>query len=233
MVAAQKQGRYCAGLWWEEIRYSLCWTTGNHSSSRPNSYIAPSWSWASIMGSVIFPDTGNSIYFEAPQALDSVSIRDYQAIQRGSNQFGEIECAWLELEARLSPLFKVAFEGKRKYRNSNQREYFSFDSRSGEEFLEVVFDVIEDPVDDCYALFMMYASKKPERESWPMAHKSEGMQLSGLILRPVLDQEKAFSQYNLPKRFSLYQRVGFFTLVTRQAKEKVLEMVPVTNIVLI
>ncbi|KAG4428236.1 hypothetical protein IFR05_016281 [Cadophora sp. M221] len=51
LVAAQKKGKYCAGLWWEDIGYSICWKTGHYSSLRPALYIAPSWSWASIIGS--------------------------------------------------------------------------------------------------------------------------------------------------------------------------------------
>lgn len=127
-VAAQKRGRYCAGLWWKDIGYSICWTTLNSLSSRPDFYIAPSWSWASIIGPITFPDIGHAFFFPAPQTMGSVIFHDYQAIHRRSNPYGEIECAWLELEAPLAPLAKVTDKKlTERYRHPNRRrnEYFS------------------------------------------------------------------------------------------------------------
>ncbi|KAF4631563.1 hypothetical protein G7Y89_g6562 [Cudoniella acicularis] len=231
MVAAQKNERYCAGLWWEDIGYSICWTTDNDSSFRPDFYIAPSWSWESVMGSAIFPPTGHSRSFLAPQPLDSVAFHDYQAILRRSNQYGEIECAWLELEAPLAPLFKATNEGKGNYQGVNRREYFSIVNTISEELLEVEFDFREEPVNDLSALFMMHVTGRTESRRNIVKHRTHGVRLSGLILRPAHNQEKTSGQYKLPKGVGLYQRVGFFYLATSGAKEKVLEMAPITKVV--
>jgi hypothetical protein len=41
--------RYIAGLWEEDLRTGLCWST-RFGNTRPTVYRAPSWSWASIDG---------------------------------------------------------------------------------------------------------------------------------------------------------------------------------------
>jgi hypothetical protein len=61
---------------------------------------------------------------------------------------------------------------------------------------------------------------------------SDKAQLSGLILRPAVDQERIRDKYKVPKGLGFYQRVGWFCLDTRQAKE-ILEMAPVTRMVLL
>ena len=49
--------KYVAGLWQEELPLALCWRTSETSPAhRPDVYIAPSWSWASIDGNVSFSD---------------------------------------------------------------------------------------------------------------------------------------------------------------------------------
>ncbi|PMD42971.1 HET-domain-containing protein [Hyaloscypha variabilis F] len=236
LVAAQKKGRYCAGLWWEDIGYSICWTPGLHRS-RPDLYIAPSWSWASIIGPVTFPDVGYAAFFPTPETLDAVVFRDYKAIHRGSNQYGEIECAWLELEAPLAPIAKVKdekLEERDQHPHWRECEYFSILDTKNEEVLRVEFDFKEEEVDELFALFLMCAVDRDTGRHAPAERlRSSAVELSGLVLRPTLDPGKIQGQYSLPKGFGLYQRVGFFKVVTRQAKQKFLEMAPVTNIALL
>ncbi|KAF2269970.1 HET-domain-containing protein [Lojkania enalia] len=43
--------RYLAGLWEERLQEGLCWCV--YSGSRPASYRAPSWSWASLDGKIV------------------------------------------------------------------------------------------------------------------------------------------------------------------------------------
>jgi hypothetical protein len=242
MVAAQKNGRYCAGLWWEDISYSICWHKRRHYSSfewfRPDCYIAPSWSWASVNGPATFPDIGESYKFPGPKPLNSVAFYDCQIILRGSNPYGEIECAWLELGAPLAPLSKVTDKqamGKheRNLRGRDQCENFSIVDRVSEELLSAVFDDVKDkPVIHLFALFMMHAKDLVHGSDSQLRLSSDKVQLSGLILRPAVDQERVRDKYKVPKGLGFYQRVGFFYLETRQAEE-VLEMAPVTQMVLL
>ncbi|KAK1705344.1 heterokaryon incompatibility protein-domain-containing protein [Colletotrichum lupini] len=64
-------GRYLAGLWHKQLERSLLWRQGGaldiflpkSQKSRPEKWVAPSWSWASVQGSVdfAFAQTGESL----------------------------------------------------------------------------------------------------------------------------------------------------------------------------
>ena len=44
-------GRYLAGLWEKNLAHQLCWSI-SHINRKPETYIAPSWSWISIHGPI-------------------------------------------------------------------------------------------------------------------------------------------------------------------------------------
>jgi hypothetical protein len=241
IVAARKKGRYCAGSWWEDIGYSICWKA-DIDSLRPDCYIAPSWSWASIIGPVTFPGNGHIIFYPAPKMLNAVVFHDYQAIHQASNPYGEIEFAWLLLEAPLAPLAPLSKVMDKKVKKRSQHPFqpgkryvaISILNMRSEEVFLINFDVEEEEeVDDLSALFLMSALDiDPLSDEQETLRSSDG-QISGLVLRPTLVSGKSRGQYILPKAFGLYQRVGFFTVVTHQAKENFLEMAPITKLVLL
>lgn len=52
-------GRYCAGLWEISLPVALCWYTNQARSKeatnvRPSQYVAPTWSWGSVQGTLYF-----------------------------------------------------------------------------------------------------------------------------------------------------------------------------------
>jgi hypothetical protein len=52
-------GEYSAGLWVEEVPMTLCWfsrppTEGVTDNERTSTYVAPTWSWASVQGPLCF-----------------------------------------------------------------------------------------------------------------------------------------------------------------------------------
>jgi hypothetical protein len=52
-------GEYFAGLWVEEVPMTLCWFSrplaeGVTDNERPSTYVAPTWSWASVQGPLCF-----------------------------------------------------------------------------------------------------------------------------------------------------------------------------------
>jgi hypothetical protein len=53
-LQAQNKDDYLAGMWRKDLESQLCWRADYHSLSRPKVYLAPSWSWASILGHVFF-----------------------------------------------------------------------------------------------------------------------------------------------------------------------------------
>ncbi|KAG4432105.1 hypothetical protein IFR05_012404 [Cadophora sp. M221] len=55
-IASKTQVQYLAGLWGDEILIGLCWERGQHDKSlqHPPEYQAPSWSWASVDGTIAY-----------------------------------------------------------------------------------------------------------------------------------------------------------------------------------
>ena len=56
-VAKFQNGTYYAGLWWEDMASGMLWFRGIAELNMPSTYLAPSWSWASLNGpSLIYED---------------------------------------------------------------------------------------------------------------------------------------------------------------------------------
>lgn len=52
-------GAYCAGLWESSLPVALCWYTDQAwyteaTTARPSKYVAPTWSWGSVQGTLCF-----------------------------------------------------------------------------------------------------------------------------------------------------------------------------------
>jgi hypothetical protein len=76
-IANHNGGTYCAGIWWEDIVFGMCWALeGGPLSKRSDPYIAPSWSLASVSGPLRF-DKAGSVDLEEIHILDSVVFHDY------------------------------------------------------------------------------------------------------------------------------------------------------------
>ena len=101
----QLHGEYCAGLWLDQSLSQLLWlsdaATGasfrafrrNRPSSRPPSYRAPSWSWASLDGSV-------SYHIANFQETDiCAELLSHSVTLSGEDAFGHISAAEITLRA--------------------------------------------------------------------------------------------------------------------------------------
>ncbi|CAN9368819.1 unnamed protein product [Alternaria alternata] len=87
-------GSYVAGLWQGQIPCSLSWFIefhGTPTGTYKREYCAPSWSWASINGSVIFRNQGNN-------ELEVVSA--------------DIELAGRDLYGKVSPSSSICVRGR-------------------------------------------------------------------------------------------------------------------------
>ncbi|TID27527.1 homodimeric type dihydroorotase [Venturia nashicola] len=84
---------YVAGLWRNNIVQGLCWLSIEASHSRPSTYRAPSWSWASIDGWIFICPIRR---FE-----DIVEVVDVQVQVKGENPYGEVSSGHIELRAPL------------------------------------------------------------------------------------------------------------------------------------
>jgi hypothetical protein len=96
----EQQDQYVAGMWKKDLVYRLCWWVPEHRISPPiTTYIAPSWSWASVDQPVaIYPvvsDLSNNIENRR------VWIIDIDIKLAGSDPFGMMLGATLTLGCRM------------------------------------------------------------------------------------------------------------------------------------
>jgi len=94
-------GDYCAGMWTYGLLYQLCWKSevyGAQKHTRSTSYLAPSWSWASIQGHV---DMGflSSLKYSSRDIFDA-RVVSVHCTQSGSDPYGQVTGGSLELETR-------------------------------------------------------------------------------------------------------------------------------------
>jgi hypothetical protein len=95
LTQAFSPGCYIAGLWEKDLHYQLAWESivDEADCSRPQEYLAPSFSWASRIGSVIFP------YARIIKGL--CAIVEAQATPKGADPFGRVKNGHLILRGKM------------------------------------------------------------------------------------------------------------------------------------
>ena len=125
-------GQYLAGLWSNHLPAALLWKvihraplarSCNDKTYRPMSYVAPSWSWASIYGEITYesqrlehvgerPEESTADYDFGDLALNSIHIQP-----KNADPFGEISNAFLVLRARIVSVDSIPETIKDEYNN--------------------------------------------------------------------------------------------------------------------
>lgn len=85
---------YCAGLWKNNLIQHLNWTT-NDDVTPAKKYQAPSWSWASVCGSVDYPNWNT---FDLSTCKFIARVIDVSIDLTSSNPFGEVNGGFAMLE---------------------------------------------------------------------------------------------------------------------------------------
>lgn len=103
---AKPEAKYLAGLWSDTLPQSLVWEARNRSE-RIRPYIAPSWSWASVTGPVIWP---------LQELLDTrdrtrLEIIDSNCLPAGPNKYGALKDARLMVKGILWPIRLLVADG--------------------------------------------------------------------------------------------------------------------------
>jgi hypothetical protein len=92
--------RYEAGLWRSRLHHHLLWAAIEPDySERSTDYIAPSWSWASIIGQTIMY---NSTRWE--DVISLIEIEDITVRPVGFSQFSQVTQGYLALKGSLAKL---------------------------------------------------------------------------------------------------------------------------------
>lgn len=80
-VQSGKGGKYLAGLWEHKLAHQLCWQIVN-THRRPDVCLAPSWSWLSVFGRVIY---SNRMDFTSTCSNIDVKIQEISCLSRDGN----------------------------------------------------------------------------------------------------------------------------------------------------
>jgi hypothetical protein len=116
--------RYLAGLWQQHILYQLLWyhgldgyATDTRRSAQPDSYRAPSWSWASLDGKVDidFPAPSPSILFDF-----HVTLMDVHVEQVTDDPFAQVKAGYVRL---CGPLLTLTIKRTTSSISSRCRAY--------------------------------------------------------------------------------------------------------------
>lgn len=97
-IRSAREEKYIAGLWWSHLLCDLLWY--NHLafpadpnlSTRPASYRAPSWSWASL-------DCKYLEWLDVEPEVMEARISGYKLLYRSSDPFGEVQGGYLDVDA--------------------------------------------------------------------------------------------------------------------------------------
>lgn len=133
---------YLAGHWRSTLLHSLIWQATGHPTV-PNTYRAPSWSWAAIDGSfgMFSPGMG----FDKGDWVSLATIHDaWTNLKNEENPFGEVTDGQLDISAPLERLFPFSSEDEegvewpKNYKGAKVRtQNAGVESR---EYIYVIFD---------------------------------------------------------------------------------------------
>ena len=130
--------KYLAGLWSDTIVSDLLWYRRDYSSSSlPEKWRAPTWSWAALNGPVKYIDTiGRVLPVRRTNTLETrtsgaaindihVQVLESFTQPAGANQFGEIVKAHLRLRGYLLPV-QLTRGASRGHGNRFEFRYFGW-----------------------------------------------------------------------------------------------------------
>ncbi|SPO06909.1 uncharacterized protein DNG_09603 [Cephalotrichum gorgonifer] len=100
LLGGEEADEYIAGLWRSQLPHSLCWETDNfHKTYRTAQYRAPSWSWASIEGSIQFVHKTHGA--GGPSTVALCDVVDVRLVLAGTDRTGALKGGYMRLRGRL------------------------------------------------------------------------------------------------------------------------------------
>ncbi|KAI1212505.1 HET-domain-containing protein [Annulohypoxylon truncatum] len=112
--------KYLAGMWSQDLPYALMWSL-NEFGRRPESYRAPSWSWAAVDGSSLMPFYGRTDL----EALVSVTSAR-TTLENDEDETGKVRGGMLTLTGFLATA-NIGLSAENTYeQESNRRRIIDF-----------------------------------------------------------------------------------------------------------
>jgi hypothetical protein len=240
-MAKSKGGRYCAGLWWEDMPACLLFVQNTESS--PSEYRAPSWSWAAVArnGSIGYWYSDHSQPMTV-RCLDQVTFLDYFCQTPRGSPYMQLEApAWLKIEAPIALIQHANDCGQRRHRDGEcifqfPKSYLfnpmgvgdGWGDRGTTRYPNICC-FFDRPVSTkgIYALLLAQVSiDYPERSAqWQEEGRWQLEHISGILVRQATplgsrDDGKPIASSNLSisvqipedRALDRYERVGFFEI---------------------
>ena len=102
-MQAYHAGIFEAGSSTEYLIQSLLWTSSSpEKDRRPSSYVAPSWSWASVLGRVSFPNDSSGFDGLKPNDYVARILKIESLPENALNPFGRVKSGLLKIEGWMS-----------------------------------------------------------------------------------------------------------------------------------
>jgi len=117
------ESRYLAGIWEDNLPASLCWVQEDYNDEAmplPKEYLAPSWSWVSVVRGVEFPVERTIHQFEP-----AVTVVEANCHVPGLNPFGRVSDGHIQLRGQV-------FEGTLTCDNPHSTAHYDVVSPEGE-----------------------------------------------------------------------------------------------------
>ena len=96
-----RAGRYLAGVWEQDLAHQLCWEVySNHK--KPAEYVAPSWSWLSIVGGIENP---NRMDYSKHSDIDVEITESAITTADGTDQMGPVVSGYLKFNGRCVEMY--------------------------------------------------------------------------------------------------------------------------------
>ena len=222
-------GQYLAGLWSSHLPSALLWKTMHrpphvdsyngktHKPRRLVSYVAPSWSWASIDGGITFesqrlksdpqrPEESAADYDFGELIVDSTHIQP-----KGADPFGEISNAFLVLRACVASVDPMP--ATIKYENSN-KDLWATTTKDGVNAGIFYPDNI-DELQDAEEIFYLSVKSEPSHSQTSLPHELYGESFS--TPRELIGNElgMGLALVRDPMSKDVYRRVGLMRWVKK------------------
>lgn len=213
LVAEHDGGKYCSGIWWEDVAFGICWKKCSELE-RIDEYIAPSWSWASVKGPVEFVDANERYFVQPPITLMSqATFHNFYSAKRGLSDYAQIDMAWVSLEAPMTPIVPV------------DTEAFRISGAYDSEDIELSFDfetTTKKSREGLNALFILRRRDNSSEAQQIQAGTKSGpfkIILFGLIVRDAPHLSQRCKKFGLESNAPVYERFGFFRILTSKERE--------------
>ena len=90
---------YIAGLWEYNLRDGLKWHVGEPKAYRPSEYRAPTWSWASVFGEIVWPEVIGRPYGDSAISQSTKVLECKVTPANSASPFGRVFDGSLTLQA--------------------------------------------------------------------------------------------------------------------------------------